>query len=177
MSSALWDHWNSKNRPVLRLMMVTGSGKATGVTLESSADTGQIHSFLLIRAISTPEYFFHSNNKLVWEIPRCRICIFESQISTINYSPRPKKKKRRWDTAGSGLFSLQILPSSWKLHHSLIVCWQHPNTIDFLKKAFYLTKCFSSPLQPPPNALTIYYIDFEQRLAYRDYSVVVDWWQ
>lgn len=47
------------------------------------------------------------------------------------------QKNSRWDTAGSGLFSLQILPSSWKLHHSLIIRWQHPNKTDFFKPYIY----------------------------------------
>ena len=77
--------------------------------------------------------------------------------------------------ADSGLFSLQIFPSSGKLHHSLIVPWQHPNRTDFQKAHYFLSafrQFFTSLTTPIP--LRIYYSEFEQCLAYIEYSVNVD---
>lgn len=77
--------------------------------------------------------------------------------------------------ADSGLFSLQIFPSSGKLHHSLIVPWQHPNRTDFQKALYFLSafrQFFTSLTTPIP--LRIYYSEFEQCLAYIEYSVNVD---
>lgn len=79
------------------------SGRGWGLRLGKPHK--ELCALLPLRLISTPGQLFHSNNKLVWETPRCRTCISESQTSTIKTN-----KKYKWDMASFGCSPFKFFP-------------------------------------------------------------------
>lgn len=98
----------TEQNTLLRVMMVIASEKVTVVTLSPPLETLGKHTlFSWLGQFPPQNSFCHSNNKLVWEIPRYRLWIFESQTSTINTHTH----KCRWDMVSLARFPFRSFPA------------------------------------------------------------------